>query len=275
MSELKVGLTQELKLTTEKMIARIEGSIGWMIFNQPEKRNAVSIEMWAAVPDIIASFENDPQVRVIILAGAGDKAFVAGADISEFGENRHSPEATAKYDTVGGKAQAAIANATKPTIAMIQGFCVGGGVAISLNCDMRIASDDSQFGVPAAKLGLGYGARGLQQLIDLVGPSFAKEIFFTAQLFPAEDMLAMGLINRLVPQEKLEDYVSNYARMIGENAPLTVKAAKMTINELVKDESLRNLEKCESAISACFASADYKEGRTAFMEKRKPVFKGE
>lgn len=172
---------RELTLDTKKMIARIEGSIGWMIFNQPEKRNAVSMEMWAAVPQIIAEFESDPQVRVIILSGAGDKAFVAGADISEFGENRHSPEATAKYDAVGGKAQAAIANATKPTIAMIQGFCVGGGAAISLNCDMRIASDDSHFGVPAAKLGLGYGARGLKQLIDLVGPSYAKEIFFTAK----------------------------------------------------------------------------------------------
>ena len=264
----------ELDLSTTKMIARKEGAIGWMIFNQPEKRNAVSMEMWAAVPEIIDAFESDPDVRVIVLAGAGDKAFVAGADISEFGENRNSPETTAKYDNIGGKAQAAIAHASKPTIAMIQGFCVGGGVAITLNCDLRIASDDSKFGVPAAKLGLGYKAGGLKQLIDLVGPSFAKEIFFTARLFDPEDALAMGLINRLVPKGELESYVVDYAEVIGANAPMTIKAAKMTIDELLKEESKQDLDKCDEAIMACFASADFKEGRTAFMEKRKPNFRG-
>ncbi len=182
----------ELELSTSKMIARKEGAIGWMIFNQPEKRNAVSMEMWAAVPEIIADFEADPAVRVIVLAGAGDKAFVAGADISEFGEKRDSPEATAKYDSVGGKAQAAIRNAMKPTIAMIKGYCVGGGVAITLNCDLRIAADDSKFAVPAAKLGLGYRAAGIRQLMDLVGPSFAKEIFFTARMFDVEDARGDG-----------------------------------------------------------------------------------
>ncbi len=265
----------DIQLSTKKMIARKEGAVGWMIFNQPEKRNAVSMEMWAAVPEIMEAFESDPGIRVIVLAGAGDKAFVAGADISEFGENRNSPETTKKYDAVGAKAQAAIANASKPTIAMIQGYCVGGGVAITLNCDLRIASDDSQFGVPAAKLGLGYKAGGLKQLIDLVGPSFAKEIFFTARLFTPDDAIAMGLINRVVPRAELEDYVADYANTIGNNAPLTIKAAKMTINELLKDESRRDLDKCDEAIMACFASADFKEGRTAFMEKRKPQFKGE
>ncbi len=264
----------ELKLPTTKMIARKEGAIGWMIFNQPEKRNAVSMEMWAAVPEIIENFDNDPEVRVIVLAGAGDKAFVAGADISEFGKNRASPEATAKYDKIGAAAQGAIVRAIKPTIAMIKGFCVGGGLAITLNCDLRIAADDSQFAVPAAKLGLGYRSNGIKQLMNIVGPAFAKEIFFTARLFDVEEARTMGLVNRVVPRAELEDYVANYAAMIGANAPLTVRAAKMSADEMMKDPDKRDLEACDAAVTACFASADYKEGRTAFMEKRKPVFRG-
>lgn len=263
-----------MQLSTTKMKAETGDGIGWIIFNQPEKRNAVSVEMWAAVPEIMAAFEADPAVRCVVLKGAGEQAFIAGADISEFGEKRNSPEATKHYDAVSAEAHRALVASAKPTIAMINGFCIGGGVAVALSADIRIAADNGRFAVPAARLGLGYGAAGLKRLIDVVGPAFAKEIFFTARQFDAAEALAMGLVNRVVPAGELESYVRDYARRIAENAPLTIRAAKMTVDELLKDADRRDLDACEAAISACFASQDYVEGRTAFMEKRKPKFRG-
>ncbi|PJK30809.1 enoyl-CoA hydratase [Minwuia thermotolerans] len=263
-----------MQLSTTKMKAEARDGVGWIIFNQPEKRNAVSVEMWAAVPQIMAYYDADPEVRCVVLKGAGEQAFIAGADISEFGEKRNSPEATKHYDAVSAEAHRALALSPKPTIAMINGFCIGGGVAVALSTDIRIAADNGRFAVPAARLGLGYGAGGLKRLIDVVGPAFAKEIFFTARQFDAAEALAMGLVNRVVPAAELESYVLDYARRIAENAPLTIRAAKMTIDELLKDAERRDLAACEAAISQCFASADYAEGRTAFMEKRKPRFRG-
>lgn len=263
-----------MQLSTTKMIAEKKNGIGWITFNQPEKRNAVSVEMWAAIPEIVTAFDADDEVRVIVMKGAGDRAFIAGADISEFGEKRNSPEATKYYDAVSAEAHAALVKSPKPVIAMINGFCVGGGVAVALSADIRIAADNTRFAVPAARLGLGYGAGGLDRLIGIVGPSFAKEIFFTARQFSHDEALAMGLVNRVVPAAELEAYVLDYAGKIADNAPLTMRAAKMTIDELMKDPARRDMEKCEAAIEACFASADYVEGRTAFMEKRKPQFKG-
>ena len=263
-----------MQLSTTKMKAETRDGVGWITFNQPEKRNAVSVEMWAAVPEIMAAFDADPDVRCVVLKGAGDQAFIAGADISEFGEKRNSPEATKHYDAVSAEAHRALIVSPKPTIAMINGFCIGGGVAVALSTDIRIAADNGRFAVPAARLGLGYGAAGLRRLIDVVGPAFAKEIFFTARQFDAAEALAMGLVNRVVPAAELEPYVLDYARRIAENAPLTIRAAKMTVDELLKDAEKRDLDACEDAINACFASADYVEGRTAFMEKRKPQFRG-
>ena len=259
---------------TPKMIAAKEGPVGWMIFNQPKKRNAVSMEMWAAIPEIIGDFENDRDIRVIVLSGAGDEAFIAGADISEFAGNRQSKEANAEYDRLISAALQTITEAAKPTLAMIKGFCIGGGVAISVSCDIRIAADNSVIGVPAARLGLGYSVPGLAQLIELVGPSFAKEIFFTAKRFNAADARMMGLVNRVAPGSELERYVRDYAAAIAGNAPLTIAAAKKAINQLSLDPEDRDLAACEAAIEACFESADYVEGRTAFLEKRKPVFTG-
>jgi enoyl-CoA hydratase/carnithine racemase len=259
---------------TRKMIARKEGGIGWMIFNQPEKHNAVSVEMWTAVPKIVGAFEADPEVRVIVLCGAGERAFVSGADISEFEQRRDSEEAISAYDAVSEEAHAALARALKPTIAMIRGICFGGGVGIALTTDVRICSLDARFSVPAAKLGVGYRYTGIKRLVDVVGPAFAKEIFFTAGAFTAEDARIMGLVNRVVPPAELESYVRNFASTVGANAPLTVKAAKMAIDAAVEDPERRRLAAVEEAIKGCRASSDYIEGRRAFMQKRKPAFTG-
>jgi enoyl-CoA hydratase/carnithine racemase len=264
----------DLDFGTPKMIARKEAGIGWMIFNQPEKRNAVSYAMWLAIPKIVAHFETDPEVRVIVLTGAGDKAFVAGADISEFEDKRGSEEAVKTYNAAGDAAGETIANAMKPTLTMIRGICVGGGVSIALNTDIRICSSDTIFAVPAAKLGLGYRFSGLKKLVEVVGPAYAKEIFFTAGKFTAEEARTMGLVNRIVPPAELESYVRNFAGTIAANAPLTIKAAKMAATAAAKDESRRDMAAINAAVDACFKSADYIEGRRAFMEKRKPVFQG-
>ncbi len=263
-----------LDFGTPKMIAKKESGIGWMIFNQPEKRNAVSFDMWQAIPKIIADYEADPEVRVIILTGAGDKAFVSGADISEFEEKRGSEDAVKIYNAAGDHASEVISGATKPTIAMIRGLCVGGGVALALNADIRICASDSYFAVPAARLGLGYRYSGLKKLVDVVGPSFAKEIFFTAGRFTAEDARLMGLVNRVVPPGEVESFTREYAARIVDNAPLTVRTAKMAANAAAKDESKRDLAAIDRAVMECFASQDYIEGRRAFMEKRRPKFQG-
>jgi enoyl-CoA hydratase/carnithine racemase len=263
-----------MDLLTAKMIARKDGGIGWMIFNQPEKHNAVSYDMWLAVPKIVAAFEADPEVRVIVLSGAGERAFVSGADISEFDKKRSSADTIKIYDAAGDAAQAALAGASKPTISMIRGICYGGGVAITLQTDIRICASDAVFSVPAAKLGLGYRYSGIKRLVDVVGPAFAKEIFFSARRFTAEDARIMGLVNRVVPAPELEGFVRDFAASIAGNAPLTIKAAKMAINAAVDDPERRRMEEIDAAIKTCFASEDYIEGRRAFMEKRKPRFQG-
>jgi enoyl-CoA hydratase len=263
-----------LDLGTTKMLARKGGGVGWMMFNQPEKHNAVSYAMWLAVPKIIADFEADPGVRVIVLTGAGEKAFVSGADISEFEEKRSAEESIKLYDAAGEAAQSAIINASKPTIAMIRGICIGGGLAIALNTDIRICSANSVFAVPAARLGLGYRYTGIKRLVDIVGPAFAKEIFFSARKFTAEEGRIMGLVNRVVPEAELEATVNAFAATVSANAPLTMKAAKLAIDAAKEDADKRRMAEIDAAIKACFASQDYIEGRRAFMEKRKPRFQG-
>jgi len=264
----------KLESDSDKMLAEKDGPIGWLIFNNPQRHNAMSLDMWAAVPGIVAQFEADPAVRVVVLRGAGDKAFVSGADISEFEQVRNSREETLKYDEVGDRASKAIHACTKPTIAMINGYCIGGGMGIAVSCDLRLCSDKSRFGVPAAKLGVGYQYPGVKKLMDLVGPAFTKEIFYTGRQFSAQEALAMKLVNRVLPEEQLEGYVREYAGTMAGNAPLTIGAVKVTVTELLKDLAARDMARSEAAVVACFDSEDYKEGRRAFMEKRPPVFQG-
>jgi enoyl-CoA hydratase/carnithine racemase len=260
---------------TDKMLSRKDGGVGYVIFNNPERHNAVSLEMWEKTRTILDDFRDDPAIRVVVLTGAGGKAFVSGADISKFGNERATEEGVAKYNATTEQAFSGVHDFPKPTIAMIKGYCIGGGMALATCCDMRIATPGSKFGIPAAKLGLGYDQKGVRRLMNVVGPSFAKEIFFTARQFDAEEARMMGFVNRIVSDAELETYVKSYAEMIAANAPLTIAAAKSTVGELLKDESQRDMNAVTAAVQRCFGSKDYIEGRTAFMEKRKPAFIGQ
>jgi enoyl-CoA hydratase/carnithine racemase len=256
------------------LIGKKDHSIGWLVFDHPERLNALTYEMWTGIPEIIADFAADPEVRVIILRGAGDKAFISGADISQFDQNRGTHEAVVAYDEAVEGANLAVQSVVKPTIAMIKGFCLGGGLGLAAACDLRIAATDARFAVPAARLGIGYQYAGTKRLVDLVGPSFAKEIFYTARQFDAGEAAGMGFVNRIVAADELETYVRDTAERIAGNAPLTLRAAKLAIDTAVSDPADKDINQAQKAIEACFASQDYKEGRRAFLEKRAPEFVG-
>lgn len=251
-----------------------EGALGFLIFDHPARRNAISAEMWRQIPVAVEDLAKDDEVRVVILRGEGDTAFVSGADISEFEQRRSGGPAAAEYDRAGGEAYRALAGIDKPTLAMIHGFCVGGGVAIALCADLRFASDDARFAVPAAKLGLGYSAGLLEPLLRLVGSARALEILYTARRYRADEALAMGLVNSVSPKSTLESVVRETADRIASNAPLTLRGVKIAARELAKDVSRRDLARIEAATGACYTSDDYREGVRAFLEKRKPLFTG-
>jgi enoyl-CoA hydratase/carnithine racemase len=259
---------------TDKILSRKDGGVGFVIFNNPERHNAVSLDMWEAAGRILDDFVADDDVRVVVLTGAGGKAFVSGADISKFASERATVEAQRAYNAKTDATYSSIAEFPKPTIAMIRGYCIGGGLGLATCCDLRICTDNSRFAVPAAKLGIGYGYNGLKRLVDIVGPAFAKEIFYTARQFDAQEAAVMGLVNRVVPQAELETYVKSITDMICANAPLTIKAVKVTVAEVLREDSKRDIARSAAMVEACFGSRDYTEGRTAFMEKRKPVFTG-
>jgi len=257
---------------TDKILSRKDGGVGHVIFNNPARHNAMSLEMWNGCADLLEAYGRDPEIRVVVLSGAGGKAFVSGADISRFGEERASEAAVKTYNVAVERGYAAVHEFRKPTIAMIRGYCIGGGMGLASCCDLRIASDNSRFAVPAAKLGLGYAHPGVKRLLDIVGPSHTKEIFFTARQFDAQEALQMGLVNRVLPEDGLEAYVQDYARMISANAPLTMDALKFTVAELLKTGG--DLAASDAMVDTCFRSRDYEEGRQAFLEKRKPRFEG-
>lgn len=247
--------------------------LGWIIFDHVERRNAITNDMWKAIPVAAREMDEDPEVRVVLLRGAGDVAFVSGADISEFDRLRSGSGARA-YDEDNGRAFGALSAIRKPTIAMIHGFCVGGGCAISLTADLRYCADDGVFGIPAARLGLGYQTGGLETLERIVGVSAAKEIFFTARRFDAREALRLGLVSEVLPKAELEDHVRKVAGQMASNAPLTLRSAKLSFQELGKPPEARDHAALRAAIAACYESDDYEEGVRAFLEKRRPQFQG-
>ncbi|MEK9278883.1 MULTISPECIES: enoyl-CoA hydratase [unclassified Bradyrhizobium] len=266
--------TTETSHADGKILKHTADGVGVITFNNPDKRNAMSLEMWAGFGEALTSLRDDDAVRVVILRGAGGKAFVSGADISQFEKSRHNAAASEEYAKRSAAQRALLADYPKPTIACIQGFCLGGGMQVAMLADIRIASHGSQFGIPAAKLGIAYGYDGLRNLVSLVGPSWARLLMYTGMRIDAEEALRIGLIERMIPDDQLWGETMAIAETISGNAPLSIKAAKITIAQVLKDESRRDMEAIKTIGNACMDSADFREGRQAFMEKRKPQFQG-
>jgi enoyl-CoA hydratase len=257
-----------------KILAEAADGVGTVTFNQPEKRNAMSIAMWDGLSAALDAFAADDAVRVVILTGAGDKAFVSGADISQFGEHRDSADAQKQYDALTSGGREKLGTFPKPVIAQIRGFCLGGGLGIAMQADLRIAAEDSQFGIPAARLGLGYGFGMVSKLNALVGPAHAKMLLFSGERIGAAEAARIGLVNRIVPDAELQPHVRKLAATLAGNAPLTINAAKIAVNVASAQDSRHTREDVAAAVAACFDSADYREGRAAFAAKRPPAFTG-
>ena len=263
-----------VQLKTERMLARSEGGVGWMIFNHPARHNALSLEMWQGIADILEAFALDEEVRVVLMRGAGGKAFVSGADISEFEAQRGNARQKERYDGVAGRANQALAAFPKPLLALIEGYCIGGGLATALAADVRFATPDSTFGIPAARLGLGYAYDSVAKLARIAGPANARDLLFSARILAAEEALAMGLVNRIEERGDIEAKTLAYAQTIAGNAPLSVKASKAALNAWEQGAAAQELAAVEAMVNACFDSEDYREGRQAFMAKRKARFRG-
>src|SRR5690242_11975432 len=257
-----------------KILQNVSDGIGIVTFNNPGKRNAMSLDMWEGLGQALIELRDDPDVRVVILTGAGDKAFVSGADISQFEKTRHNAEASEEYSKRSAAQRTLLADYPKPTIACIRGFCLGGGMQLAMLADIRIAASSSQFGIPAAKLGIAYGYDGLKHLVSLVGPSSARLLLYTGMRIDSAEAMRIGLVDRVVANAELWEATLEIARTISGNAPLAIKAAKMTIAEILKDPGERDMEAIKAIGVACMDSEDFREGRQAFMEKRKPQFKG-
>lgn len=263
-----------VQLGTERMLARSEAGIGWMVFNHPARHNALSLEMWRGIADILEAFAADDEVRVVVMRGAGGKAFVSGADISEFEANRSNATQKNQYDRVAGRANQALANFAKPLIALIEGYCIGGGLATALAADVRFATPDSKFGIPAARLGLGYAYDSLAKLARIAGPSRARDVLLSARIMAADEAKDMGLVNFIEERGDIEAKTLAYAKAVAGNAPLSVRASKAALNAWEQGASAAQLEAVEALVNACFDSEDYREGRQAFMAKRKAQFRG-
>lgn len=256
------------------IIARKDGPIGWLIFDNPSKRNAISISMAHQLPALLSDFDADPSIRVVVITGAGDKSFISGADISEFDKKESTPEAVRENAARSQKTFGDLRKFRKPTVAGVRGFCFGGGVAIAVACDLRFAADDAVFSIPAARLGIGYRADFTSWLVEAVGPANAKEMLITAQRYNAHEALRMGLVHRVTRAADFDTALNAYCTSIAENAPIAMQASKAITNEVAAGLRNADLELCQKWSDACKASEDYKEGRRAFREKRKPAFRG-
>jgi enoyl-CoA hydratase/carnithine racemase len=257
-----------------KILKNVTEGVGVVTFNNPDKRNAMSLDMWEGLGQALSELRDDADVRVVVLVGAGDKAFVSGADISQFEKTRHNAAASEEYSRKSEAQRALLGNYPKPTIACIRGFCLGGGMQVAMLTDIRIAAEDSQFGIPAAKLGIAYGYDGLRNLVSLVGPSWARLIMYTGMRIDSKEALRIGLVDRVLPNGEFWDATMEIARTISGNAPLAIKAAKITIAQVLKDPADRDMNSVKRIGVDCMDSEDFREGRRAFMEKRKPQFKG-
>ncbi len=260
---------------TERVETWLDQTTLHIRFNNVARHNALSVDMWEAVPALLSQAENDLRVRLVVFSGAGEKAFVSGADISQFEDMRAAKEAVTRYEHMAETALMSIYNFPKPTLACIRGYCIGGGVNVAISCDMPIATSDAVFSVPAAKLGLGYRYSAMKNLVDLIGPGAAKDLFFTARRLDAKEALQIGLVSRICETEKLPELLAEYTSALAANAPITIAAAKAITKEILKPSPELDMALCQQLIRNCFDSADYAEGRKAFMEKRKPVFKGQ
>jgi enoyl-CoA hydratase len=259
---------------TERVQAWLEGSTLHIRFNNPARHNALSVDMWEAVPPLLALAESDERVRLVVFSGSGEKAFVSGADISQFEDMRAAREAVTRYEQMAENALTGISRFGKPTLSCIRGWCIGGGVNVAIACDIRIAASDSVFSIPAARLGLGYRYSAMKNLVDLVGPGVAKDLFFTARRIDAQEALRVGLVTRVCEPDQLQELLAEYTGALAVNAPLTIRTAKAITAEILKPSPDLDMALCQQLIRGCFDSADYAEGRKAFMEKRKPVFTG-
>jgi len=258
----------------EALIVKREPPLAWVVVNRPQARNALSVAVWEGLAVAIESLARDGDIRVILLRGAGEQAFISGADISEFRSIRADAAATAKYDALSGRAWAALMATPQPVIAMIHGFCFGGGVAVALACDLRFASADARFAVPATRLGLSYPFESVERLVHVVGPTHAADILLSARTLTSAEALHIGLVNRVVAPAVLEETTREYALSMARGAPLTVAAHKRAIQEALRAPTDRNMPALREAMRRCFDSADYQEGIAAFLEKRAAQFQG-
>ncbi len=269
-----ITATSALSGTPPCLHCYAEGPVGWLVVDNAPRLNAMTLAMWHQLDEGAAKLGADPAVRVVILAGKGGKAFCSGGDISEFSELRFGAKAIETYDSVGKVALNRLAALPKPTIALIEGYCLGGGVAMAVRCDLRIAADTAQLAIPAARLGLSYDFPSVQKLVGLVGPSSAKLILYSGRRFGAEESLRMGLVNEVVAAARVVDHVRALAESLAANSPLSQTASKLIVDMVMRDESQRDLAACVAAENACLSSEDYAEATRAFAEKRPPVFKG-
>jgi enoyl-CoA hydratase len=271
---LRLSTKVREKLSVADIITRRNGPVGTVVLSNVDKYNAMTAQMWRDLPAHIAELDADPSIRVIVLVGDGDSAFVSGADISQFGAERTDPAAQQRYNADVHAAYMAPVTAGKPTIARIRGICMGGGLGLAAACDIRICADDARFRMPAGRLSLGYSQPGVHRFVSLIGVQNTYDIFFSARIFDAEEALRMGFVSRVVPAAQLEEAVRTMTSAIADNAPLTAKALKLTVNAFLENPADRNCATAQAAIDACNASDDYREGVRAFEQKRKPQFVG-